>query len=95
MQVGSIVVVLPLHIPPECIPDPIKWLPVQDEKTPYMVRSIDHLKHGVSVCLEEGVIGYSYTGGEWGIRPEFLREVLPPEDLTEFIEECCCVPKEN
>ena len=48
-----------------------------------------------SVVFEEGIFGYHPDGREIFLRKEYVIEVLPPEDLTEFIEECCCVSKEN
>lgn len=90
MQPGSIVVVkqVPLgHWAPF-----IKWMPIQDEKTPYMVRDIR--EDSGSVILEEGIIGYSPKGVELSILRHYVREILPPGDLTKIIEECiyCPVP---
>lgn len=93
MKVGSIVVVLPLPKVVESVAHLVKWLPVSDENTPYMVRSIfDDKNKDVLVTLEEGIVGYNTDGIEFGIPIEYFREILPPEDLTELIEECCCVP---
>ncbi len=90
MKVGSIVVIK--KFPPDLGPfaGHIMWLPIQDEETHYMVRSYA----SAGVALEEGIIGY-YEGCELHIDSEYVREVLPPEDLAEFIEECCCVPMEK
>ena len=89
MKVGSIVVVKPIPIGGP-LASFVKWLPIQDEKTPYMVRRYEDN----AVTLEEGVVGM-LGGEELLIKEEYVKEVLPPEDLTEFIEECCCVPMEK
>ena len=60
----------------------IKWLPVQDEQTPYVVRDI--IDGGV--VLQEGVIGIMLMS-ELCIRPEYVIELLPPEDISEEIKE--------
>jgi len=72
----------------------VKWIPQDDEKTPYVIR-------GESVCLvnncrifylEEGIIGYNPNGDEIGIAINDLRELLPPEDISEVVEEIMCEP---
>lgn len=60
----------------------IKWLPIQDEKTPYVVRDI--IDGGV--VLQEGIIGVM-LGSELALRPEYVIELLPPEDISEEIKE--------
>lgn len=92
MQVGSIVVVIPGKIPKEFIPY-VQWMPISDEKTPYMVRGFNkYISGDVGVLLEEGVIGYGYDGVELGMAQEHLREILPPEDITDQVEDLICVP---
>ena len=99
MKVGSIVVVKP--IPASSIDHLIKWKPIQDEETPYMIRGIDTYNGETSgerilcVIFEEGIIGYHSDGLEIYLKKDYVREILPPENLEEFIEECCCVPVEN
>lgn len=64
----------------------LEWLPIQDEKTPYMIKHM-----GVCPCgcgnsmgfLEEGIIGYDIrTGAEIGIFVDFLIELMPPEKVS-------------
>jgi hypothetical protein len=90
MKIGSIVVVLPMkegHVRPE-----VKWLPVMDEKTPYMIRDIGFCFASMSryAVFEEGVIGHNFlTGTELGVPLSQLREILPPGEvkLEEILEE--------
>ena len=91
MKPGSIVVVLPFE-PVDQYKPFIKWLPVADEKTPYMLRNVMPSEYDVSgiMCnFEEGVIGYDplNPGVELCIGASKLRELLPPEDISEMIEE--------
>lgn len=90
MKVGSIVVVKPIPIG-WALPF-VKWTPIQDEKTPYMVREVVNGELGIGIYLEEGVIGYGPDDLELGIHVEYVREVLPPEDISELIEECISEP---
>lgn len=90
MQVGSIVVVK--KIGPSCYDHLIKWKPVDDNKTPYMVRGIND--YG-SVIFEEGVIGYWSNGDEIHLKKEWIVEILPPEDITEQVDEMISVPIPN
>lgn len=90
MRVGSIVVVRP--VPQGRFAPYIKWLPVQDENTPYMVREIRSESSGYGVLLEEGIIGYTPKGVEIGIKMPYVKEVLPPEDIAEEVENMMCVP---
>jgi hypothetical protein len=88
MKPGSLVVVKPLgltlgqytvngHL---CV---IKWLPVQDEETIYMVRTIVE-GHCDKYCvgLEEGEIGHTIEGYELYINVDMVREVQPPMEIS-------------
>jgi hypothetical protein len=90
MRPGAIVVVT------KCEPHPsmmkhVIWLPVADSKTPYMLREVlseDKMENGVvAVYFEEGIIGLAY-GTEIAFPIEWVKEILPPEDISEVIEEC-------
>lgn len=75
MKPGSIVVVLPIGpTPPQYT---IKWLPKDDEKTEYVIRSIHSTN---TVTFEEGVIG-KCDNIELGLNIKFVREVQPPEEV--------------
>lgn len=91
MQNGSIVVVKKLPPTPEAVSRLVKWLPVDDERTPYVLRDGDDDFGEMIWRLEEGVIGYNpLTGEEWGLPTEFLVEVLPPEEnfnVEELVQE--------
>lgn len=95
MKPGSIVVVLPL---PDFKPTPndgVKWLPITDERTPYVIRQFDNSSNCGTPCatFEEGCIGHHPTTHEeyaWDAR--YLREIAPPEDISNFIEEMMCEP---
>ena len=91
MKARSIVVVLPMgagnYVRPE-----VKWLPVMDEKTPYMIRNIRFCLVTMThyAVFEEGIIGYNFlTEDELGIPLSQLREILPPGEvkLEEILEE--------
>ena len=93
MKVGTIVVCLPLQmerVPIENIPH-IKWLPVQDEKTPYVIRFYD--KESQSVSFEEGIIFITPDGTEVGFPVEYVRELLPPGEIPEEIAEVLSAPE--
>jgi hypothetical protein len=96
MKVGSLVVVL--QYPPGVregfnnIPHmKIDWIPVDDESTVYTVRAFqDNNEQDVPqvVLLEEGVIGHNvYSGIELGMPPFGLKEIQPPMELDELMEE--------
>jgi len=88
MKVGSIVVALTMPPLPDKSKPYVKWLPVQDEETPYMVREIFEDDEPL-IRLEEGIVGYNpETGVEYGLPMKYFREILPPEDISEVIEEC-------
>lgn len=90
MKVGSIVVVKKLPPPSPRVLKYIKWLPKDDENTPYVIRAIDKDDIGTMAAIfEEGIIGIHEDGGEFGIGLNFLREILPPEkiEIDEIIEE--------
>lgn len=80
MGPGSIVVVLPL---PDSYRSLCDWVPVDDEKTHYMIRDV--VPSGFSgkpmAYLEEGSLGW-FMGEEIGFDLEYLREVMPPDDLA-------------
>lgn len=90
MKPGSIVVVRPMPSHAS-LKDEVKWLPVMDEKTPYMIRDIKFCIMTVIhyALFEEGVIGHNFAGEELGIPLSQLREILPPGEvkLEEILEE--------
>jgi len=94
MKVGGIVVCLPIGTIDSTQAGFIKWLPVQDKNTPYTIRGID--KSPISgrrgVTFEEGVIGHNKSGKELMFPIENIREILPPEDIAEEVEDMMCVP---
>ena len=96
MKPGTIVVVLPHNIDPMMVKEGwIKWYPVTDEKTPYVIRSVttDPALRTPVYHLEEGIIGYNpHINKELGLNKECLRELLPPEDISEEIEEIMSEP---
>lgn len=80
MRPGTIVVCLPCTIHPS-VADAVKWVPVQDEKTPYMVREVSMKVDGhEGVSFEEGVIGWK-NGEELIFPVTCVREILPPESV--------------
>ena len=87
MQIGSIVVVLP--VPKDYIVPWVKWLPTDDGKTPYIIRSSDMCPvSGEIFRFEEGIMGFNPINKiESGMPKKYLREILPPEDISEHIEE--------
>lgn len=92
MKEGSIVVVkkLPSELD-DRIKDSVKWLPIDDQKTPYVLRD-GELEYGKMIWrFEEGVIGYNpFTKIEWGIPSDLLIEILPPEEqvnVQELVQE--------
>lgn len=83
MKVGSIVVAR------KCEPDDeikpfVKWLPVMDEKTPYTIRTIDvgSRSGALGATFEEGIIGETRAKGELIFPLDYLREILPPEEIS-------------
>lgn len=91
MQKGSIVAVRKLPNFHSTMANLIKWLPIDDEKTPYTIRE-GKMDFGEMIWfLEEGVLGYNpFTGGEFGMPSEFLVELLPPEEnfkVEELVQE--------
>lgn len=90
MKPGTIVVCLKANIHPT-ITGKVKWLPVQDENTPYMIREIGGKIDGnKGVSFEEGVIGYS-NSSELLFPLARVREILPAEDIREQIEDMMLV----
>jgi len=89
MKPGTIVVVLPLSLCPGTylaydgeIHD-IKWLPVDNGSTLYVIRGVYEVDGIPSCTLEEGIIGKSIPGGgELGLNMKFVREVQPPEEIS-------------
>lgn len=81
MKPGSLVVCIR---PVETGGDPaVKWLPVGDNETPYIVRQIETYSDGATgVMLEEGVVGYDTGGNEIGINIKLFREIQPPEEVS-------------
>lgn len=93
MNIGSIVVILPPGATPHPSMKPyIKWLPLEDEKTEYMIRDMAPWSDdGHTVIFEEGVIG-TLDGDEIGVWSKYLREVLPPGSDMEEINEALKAP---
>lgn len=88
MGPGSIVVVKKINIQQidPCILSQIT-LPVDDEKTPYMIRMIDKDNDGdLCAIFEEFSMG-RIDGQEVGILLTYLIELLPPEDISEMMSE--------
>jgi len=82
MKPGSLVVIIKQ---PEAPGRPsVKWLPVGDGETIYTVRSIeeDDDEPEPGVLFEEGVIGYSEDGSEYGVFISFVKEIQPPEEVS-------------
>ena len=87
MKAGSIVVCLPSPIH-EDWNGRIKWLPVMDQETHYLLREVYPTADGsIGVLFEEGVIGYNFHGQELSFPAEYCREVLPADNLMESILE--------
>ena len=85
IQKGSIVAIKPLGISPA--PLFVKWMPRDDEKTPYTVREVVDFEDGMGVLLEEGIIGFFIDDLEIGISINYIIELLPPKDISEEIQE--------
>lgn len=92
MQVGSLVVVLPLHCRAGMITpagNVLQWLPIDDGKTEYVLRS--RTNNGTADdgwTFEEGIVGINKaTMSELGIKEGWLKEVQPPMSIEELIEE--------
>lgn len=89
MKPGTIVVCL--KVTPQGEPGTwVEWLPIMDEKTPYMIREVDVCKGTQQdiVRFEEGVLGYNpNNGGELGFPITHVREILPPGEISEEIKE--------
>ena len=80
MKPGSLVVVIR---PVNTGGDPgVKWVPVGDNETPYVVREIRECPTGLGVMFEEGVIGLNPDGSEWGLDIKLVREIQPPEEVS-------------
>lgn len=88
MKNGSIAVVKKLPELAEHAKKYVKWLPVDDEKTPYVLRDGEEDIDGVFIYrFEEGFIGTNpFTGSEFGIPSDFLVELLPPEEQVNVEE---------
>lgn len=87
MKPGSIVVCLPVETHPNWI-YVVKWLPAMDEKTPYMIREILEAQDGtIGVYFEEGIIGYNSRNQELLFPANSVREILPPDEISEEIKE--------
>ena len=85
MKVGSLVEFIGGKIKKGC-EHRIKWMPIKGEI--YTVRAISRLKEeGVKVLVEEGVVGYNGLGIETGCSINCFRELQPPMDLSELLEE--------
>ena len=93
MKVGSIVVVL-FHDVDKDIKHRVKWYPVMDEKTPYVIRGIDTCPvTKFTICrFEEGVIGHNLSNKEYGVASFCVREIMPPGEISEEIKEILSEP---
>lgn len=81
MKPGSLVVVLPLNIHPT-MRAYVKWLPVDDSNTQYVIREvIDTVYNTSGVYLEEGEVGHIY-GVEIAIQIESIREIQAPGEVN-------------
>jgi hypothetical protein len=80
MKVGSIVVVIR---PVDTAGNPdVRWLPVGDNKTLYVVRELVDFHGTPEVLLEEGVIGFNPNGSEISLKLHIVKEVQPPEEVS-------------
>lgn len=87
MKAGSIVVCLPVSIH-DCWTGRIKWLPVMDQETPYLLREVNPTSNGgMGVLFEEGTIGYNGEGNELCFPADYVREILPSDNIMESIME--------
>jgi len=84
MKVGSIVEILP-H-PVAANPSTIYRAPIVGEKV--TIREIEYFNGDILARFEEYIIGISFSGHEWGLETQYLRELLPPiENIEEYINE--------
>ena len=92
MDIKSIVVIKPAELAHE-MARLIKWQPIRDEKTPYVIRGFDvcPVSKETVVFLEEGVVGYNDVGKEIGVNISFCIEILPPGEVC--IEELISEPE--
>lgn len=88
MEPGSIVVVLPCKdkIQPKFLPF-LKWFPTDDEKTPYMLKTIRPDHGEVFVTFEEGVIGLCTDGSEIELNIKYVREIESTLNVNALMEE--------
>lgn len=88
MKVRSLVTLLkPTPDTSDYVKPFVKWLPVMGEI--YTVRDLSEDACGSTkphLVLEEGVLGF-YMGKELAMPVELFRELLPPMDLSELVEE--------
>ena len=82
MKIGSLVVVKTCYLD-NSMKSLVKWMPIQDEETIYVIRDIPCAG---AAYLEEGVIGFSPNDIEIGISFMVLIEVQPPMNLEEVME---------
>lgn len=82
MKIGSLVVVKTCYVD-DSMKHLVKWMPIQDEETIYVVRDIPWAG---AAYLEEGVIGFVPNDSEIGISFKVLIEVQPPMNLEEIME---------
>lgn len=86
MKNGSIVAVKKLNLP-YAARQAAQWLPIDDEKTPYVLRDGEMCDGMMVWRFEEGVIGFNpYTKEEFGIGQEYLIELLSPEQQVNVEE---------
>ncbi len=91
MKPGSLVVALKCGINPVFNPL-IKWLPVTDESTVYMIREIGDCPvqgKGSGVRFEEGIIGHNSMGIELQYPLSYVREIQAPpsEEIAEVVRD--------
>lgn len=86
MQNGSIVAVKKLPELSSSMKGLVKWLPTDDEKTPYVLRDGEMYKGEMLFRLEEGVIGHNDLKQELGIPQSYFIELIPPEEQVNVEE---------
>lgn len=86
MQNGSIVAVKKLPELSSSMRRLVKWLPTDDERTPYVLRD-GVMEYGEMIFrLEEGVIGHNDLKQELGIPQSYFIELIPPEEQVNVEE---------
>lgn len=86
MQNGSIVAVKKLPELSSSMKRLVKWLPTDDERTPYVLRDGEVYNGEMLFRLEEGVIGHNDLKQELGIPQKYFIELIPPEEQVNVDE---------